>query len=261
MGQSGRLLRELEADLLAGKPLADLLRKVILFGGRVGSPELREWASQELKGFQGVERLQLPTYRVIRAPVLLDAVVGFNQVTRFPVPESALPDWVDELDLLPLRQGVRELEAMAEGGQEMRFGVPGADVLGSYLDQRSDQADLQTTYAIYWVVSPVTFAGVVDQIRTALSELVGELVAADPDTETDPTPSQIDQAVAVAIYGDKARVHVSQAGAAGPNTAATSSLVDPEEGPSWWTKGRRIGAVVVGLATIVAAVAAVLVLF
>ena len=37
------LLREIERDLLDGKPLADLLRKCVVLGGRAGSPELREW--------------------------------------------------------------------------------------------------------------------------------------------------------------------------------------------------------------------------
>jgi hypothetical protein len=37
------LLREIERDLLDGKPLADLLRKCVVLGGRAGSPKLREW--------------------------------------------------------------------------------------------------------------------------------------------------------------------------------------------------------------------------
>jgi AbiTii len=37
------LLREIERDRLDGKPLADLLRKCVVLGGRAGSPELREW--------------------------------------------------------------------------------------------------------------------------------------------------------------------------------------------------------------------------
>lgn len=46
--QRPSLLAEVERDLLDGKPLADLLRKCVILGGRSGSHELRDWASKEL---------------------------------------------------------------------------------------------------------------------------------------------------------------------------------------------------------------------
>ena len=45
------LMAQIERDLLDEKPLDTLLRKLILLGGSAGSPELRNWASVELRGY------------------------------------------------------------------------------------------------------------------------------------------------------------------------------------------------------------------
>ena len=59
---SMKLLDEIESDLLNSKPLADVLRKVIVLGGRAGSGALRDWASLELNGYAGSDE-QIPPYR------------------------------------------------------------------------------------------------------------------------------------------------------------------------------------------------------
>ena len=66
------LLSEIERDLLGGKPLADLLRKCVVLGGRSSSVELRDWASRELRGYNVGD--DLPSYRTVGAlfsPMLL----------------------------------------------------------------------------------------------------------------------------------------------------------------------------------------------
>jgi hypothetical protein len=48
------LIDQIERDVSQEDvPVAAALRKVILLGGRVGSTELRDWASRELKGYVG----------------------------------------------------------------------------------------------------------------------------------------------------------------------------------------------------------------
>jgi hypothetical protein len=44
---------------------ASLLQKCILLGGQVGSERLRDWARQELKGYDRVD--QVPEYRRVSA--------------------------------------------------------------------------------------------------------------------------------------------------------------------------------------------------
>lgn len=57
------VLDEIERDALdSNVPVADTLRKVVALGGKVGSTELREWASRELRGYIGTDA-ELPGYR------------------------------------------------------------------------------------------------------------------------------------------------------------------------------------------------------
>lgn len=220
MAQHRGLLGDIENDLLSDRPIADVLRKVVILGGRAGSAELRDWASQELKGFSGVEA---------------------------EVPEA-----------LPIRVGVGELEAWVQNGKPILIALPGADVIGDYFDRSSDNP-FQKIHRIYWSVSPAVIIGILDQVKTALAELIGELIAGTPGSRDVPTPEQAAQAVSVAISGSKgARVTVTSQQSGG----SSSFAVPPQDTePTWWTRGRKVGAVVVGLFTIIGSIAAVLVLF
>ena len=258
MVASRGLLNEIEEDLLSGKPLSDLLRKTIILGGRAGSAELRDWASRELKGFVGTSMEEMPEHRVIMAPLLADAVTGSSQVTGQPLPSGSLPDFAKEItEEFPVRQGVGELEAWVQKGKTVNIAVPGSEVIGAHIDRASGNP-WQKIYSIYWAISPEVLAGVLDRIRTALAELIGELIVAEPTSGT-PTPEQAAQAVNVAVHGSKARVTVTTAQSTQGGSAAVAPPQQAESG--WWTRSRRIGAFIVGAATIIGAAAAVFVLF
>lgn len=101
--------------------------------------------------------------------------------------------------------------------------------------------------------------GILDQVKTALAELIGELIAATPSSQDTPTAEQAAQAVNVAISGSKgARVTVTT-----QQSGESSLLATPPQDtePAWWNRGRKIGAAIVGLSTIIGAIAAVVVLF
>lgn len=260
MAQHRGLLGDIEKDLLSDQPIASILRKVVILGGRAGSVELRDWASQELKGFSGVEGDELPPYRRIMAPMLMDAVTGASIVERQTLPYSMLPDFVREAmpEELPIRVGVGELESWAKSGKAILIAVPGAEIIGQHIDRES-RDPFQHIHRIYWSVSPAVIIGILDQVKTALAELVGELIAGTPSSQDNPTAEQAARAVNVAISGSKgARVTVTTL-----QSGDSSSLATPpaDTEPTWWTLGRKIGAAVVGLFTIIGAVAAVLVLF
>ena len=135
MATDSSLLAEIERDVLDGRPLADLLRKCIMLGGRSGSQDLRDWASKELRGYQG--DTDLPPYRSVSAPILIDAMTGNSWVKGQSVPESGLPDFVRDAGLgnsVDLRQGVGELEALVQQGQSsdhsIRVSLPAAEIIG-----------------------------------------------------------------------------------------------------------------------------------
>jgi hypothetical protein len=199
----------------------------------------------------------MPSYRIITAPLMLDAITGNKQVTGQPLASGSLPDFASELsEQFPVRQGVGELEAWVRADKAIHVMIPGAEIIGAHFDRASGNP-WQKIHSIYWSISPVVFAGVLDRVKTALAELVGELVVSTPG-DRNPTPEQAAQAVNVAVHGSKARVTVTTAQSTG---AGTSSVAPTQDDSGWWTRGRRIGAAIVGVATVVGAVAAVLVLF
>ena len=53
------------------------------------------------------------------------------------------------------------------------------------LQNREHGNDLQVM-SVYWQVSEVAFRGVVDRVRTILTELVAELRVAQPNEQADP---------------------------------------------------------------------------
>jgi hypothetical protein len=102
------LLDEIERDALNSEAgLADTLRKVIALGGKVGSTELREWASRELRGYLGAGA-ELPAYRRPGAVIQVDAVNGRFQITGQQVSREILPEGIREHidELVPLVQGI-----------------------------------------------------------------------------------------------------------------------------------------------------------
>jgi len=67
-GRDAGLLAQIEEDVLSDRSLADALRKCIMLGGRAGSAELRQWATQELKGYPDKE--EVPDFLTVAAPIL-----------------------------------------------------------------------------------------------------------------------------------------------------------------------------------------------
>ena len=87
------LLDQIEADIASDAPLGQVLRKCVLLGGRAGSADLREWASRELKGYDGVDLGTVPTYRKVSAVIQADAVVGNYHVRGQQISPMQLPDF------------------------------------------------------------------------------------------------------------------------------------------------------------------------
>lgn len=258
--QRPSLLAEVERDLLDGKPLADLLRKCVILGGRSGSHELRAWASKELRGYSDDDGL--PEYRKVWASIQLDAVSSTYQIKGQTLGEDSLPDFVRDAGIgnqVKLFQGVGELEASITSGQDVvRISLPKADLIARYIDGQSGNP-WQRIDRIYWSLAPSSIVGVLDRVRTVLAEMVAEMSAAVPDDATEPSVVQADNAVQVAVHGSKARVTVTSANASGGSTTSVGqATTDDASDPAWWTFGSRVWAVVAGLVIVAGAIAAII---
>ena len=254
------LFTEIERDLLAEKPVATLLRKLLLLGGQTGSRELREWASKELRGYESQD--ELPVYRRVPAPIQMDGVSRYAQVWAQRIGVSELPDFArDEVgEWVELSQGVGEIEALARHSSEkdrsIKLSLPGARELARFM--QSEAGGGIHIDALYWRVSKVALEGVVDQIRTRLTELMAELRALTPATQDLPNASQAEAAYNIVVRGLNARVVVNSihGGHGSTNSIGTTPPAVPES--KFWTRGRRIGAALVGFATILGTVIAIL---
>ena len=117
---------------------------------------------------------------------------------------------------------------------------------------------------LYWQVSRSTIVGVITGVRTALAELVAEILGAAEDDRQPPTKQAVDDAVHLVVTGNRNTVTVvgSQSAANGPATITVTGSAEraEAENDTWWQRWRKRG-LIIGLATVVTAVAAVLQLY
>ncbi len=206
-----------------------------------------------LEGYYGSD--DLPEYRVIAAPIRLDGIAGNYQITGQAVPPSTLPDVARDhiKERVELREGVGHIEELSKM-PEIKIGLPGGGDLARLMNAESSNP-YQRIDTLYWAVVPATVRGALDQVRTALMKLVAELRAATPAGQEIPSEAAADQAMNFVISGKRAKVNVTASQASGSESNATTSVTPSSEPePGFWTTSRRIGAVVVGIATIAAAV-------
>lgn len=245
-------LTQIERDLIAGKPLETLLRRLLLIGGAAGSVELREWASAELRGYSS--DIEVPDYRILNAPLQIDGAVPGGYVRHQTISPSELPHFArEELDeLVPLRMGIREIQSMVDqhkADHVVQLQPAGATSLVQYMNAKGMASG--RVERLYWSVSTIALEGVIDQVRTRLAELIAELRSATLSGRELPSAVQASNAVNLVINGRGNRVNINQANG--------GSAITPEApaAPRIWTRTRITGAAVVGLATVVATVIAV----
>lgn len=254
------LLEQIEQGALDSTvPLADVLRKCVALGGRAGSTELRDWARQELDGYE--QREDLPEYRVVPAIIALDGVTINSIVSQQQISPSALPDFAHEVigERAPIYWGIGQVEAMIKdaSGGTVKITLPHASDLVRYMNSEDTQFG-QSITALYWALSSSGLSGLLDRIRTILVGLVAELRGSGTLGANDvPSQDAANQAVSVVVYGAKrSPITVNTANASGASNTATGNS-DPGPDRSLWARLAKPGALVVGIATVVAGVVAV----
>jgi len=188
-------LDRLERDVLnESSPLAPILRQVIALGGHAQSEPLRTWALRELQGYEGTD-VPIPDYRRILAPLVMDGLAGRFQFREQPVSMFDLPNFARDTLGGELRLGhaVGQIESLiaSHPGQTVQLAPAMSAELAVVMSQNSPRQVLR----LYWAVHASALEGVLDQIRTRLVQLVGELRAAMPHGQQDPTPDQVAQAL------------------------------------------------------------------
>ncbi|MFE6504485.1 hypothetical protein [Kitasatospora sp. NPDC057738] len=261
MSTSRHGLARLEHDVLDEScSLASVLRQVVALGGRARSGALRAWATQELQGYRG-DSQELPDYRVVPAPIMIDAISGFHQIKGQQISTFDLPDFARDIvkEEVAFVQGVGELEAMIKDRQDpiIRLTPAMSAALAQIMTQRAPDRRVQVE-TVYWQVHVSAVQGVLDQIRTRLTQLVSELIAAMPPGQQEPTPDQVSQALQHIniTVGDNSPVNVTAPSAvAHRDSTATANI----NGPALQPFLRRAAVLWTAVGASVAAAAAVIV--
>lgn len=243
------LLADLERELLSNAPIADVLRKVLLLGGRVGSAEIRAWATRELRGYS--DETDLPEYRQVFSRIYIDAFVGMHQISGQPISLSGLPEDLRPEQAVPLRQGIGEIAEMASSHDVSRFSVAGGLEISQYLNLREGNPN-QRIIDMYYLLGASTLRGVVDHVRTILAGLISELRAVTPQDADAPTPAdtaQLAPAISVVLHGSRNRVSITHSPTNSPGVEAPTTRTT--------RTARSIFGIIVGCAGIVGTIAGV----
>jgi hypothetical protein len=238
------LLEDLTAGLRDdGSTTSSLLQKCILLGGQVGSEGLRDWARRELRGYGQDE--DVPDYRRVTGQLCVDRVIPAGIITGQVISTLTLPEFARErvTGEVLLTHGVGELEALSRAADEMVKFAPFREPELVALWNNERPANDKVT-AVYSQVSRASLANVVIGVRTALAELVGELLATAGGGER-PTKQAADNAVHVVVTGNRNTVNVvgSQETTNGNSSVTATGSADqpPPVQDGWWMRWRSAG--------------------
>lgn len=247
------LLGQIDRDALDDRvPLTTTLRKCIRLGAQARNDELRDWASKELYGYRDGD---VPAYRVIHAPMLIDGLtfggqIRGQQISSMDLPEFARDEYSEEL---PLAHGVGDLQAQvrnakAAGKPSIKISPPGVAELMMLWNQEQQRSGGGTIMAFYWDVSIGRIEGVLEHIRTTLVRLVSEMRATMPDDASEPSPEHAASAVNYVLKGGKrSTFNVNTAVA---NNGASADVTTPPPDPQkegGWTKTIAIWTVIIAI--------------
>lgn len=236
-----------------------------MLAGYARHEELRAWALKELEGYAASD--ELPSYR--KVPAALEVVVDLylpGQIIRDNtqrVSPNQLPQHAQDRGIgesAPIRQGVRELEALVARTDRaaVRLSPPGSAEYALLMTQEQHQQGNEGSQitSLHWDVSVASIAGVLDQIRTRLTQFVAEVRAAMPPGQQNPNPAQIDSAAQQALNitgGDGSTFNIVAPNAKADRGGTASANVNepaPATPQPWWHRTSVIWGAIASLGTV-----------
>ncbi|WP_158801342.1 hypothetical protein [Streptomyces sp. NRRL S-37] len=238
MNEGGSISR-LERDVLdESVTLGSLLRQVLILGGQSSSDGLRAWALSELKGYSGTE-VAVPQYRNLTAQLVMDVTAGPQQF-RHEIGRSDLPESVREHfpDVVSVPWGVTEIQATVDSIEDthVRLSGPYMTELAKLMTQQQRelyQSPFVAVKAVYWSVATAVLTGVLDQVRTQLTEFIAEMRTVMPPGTDQPTAEVVQKAFSTINIkvGDNSPVYVTAPVAVADKdaTATIGSALAPQD--------------------------------
>ncbi|MFH9889020.1 hypothetical protein ACH4OQ_08255 [Streptomyces luteogriseus] len=267
-----RGLEQLERAVLDDTAsLATALRRCIMLAGYAHHGELRAWALKELEGYAAAD--ELPSYR--KVPAALEVVVDLympgqiirgntQRISPGQLPQPARDRGIGES--APIRQGVRELEAVVTRGDTVvRLSPPGSAEYVLLMTQEQHQLGNEGSHitSLHWDVSVASIEGVLDHIRTRLTQFVAEVRAAMPAGQQNPNPDQIDSAAQQALNitgGDGSTFNITASNAKADRGGTASANINeptPATPQPWWHRSSVIWTAIGAVAATASVIATV----
>ncbi|MES9617854.1 hypothetical protein ACPCBX_23155 [Streptomyces tuirus] len=251
--------------------LATALRRCIMLAGYAHHGELRAWALKELEGYAAAD--ELPSYR--KVPAALEVVVDLylpgqiirgntQRISPGQLPQPARDRGIGES--APIRQGVRELEAVVSRGDTVvRLSPPGSAEYVLLMTQEQHQLGNEGSHitSLHWDVSVASIEGVLDHIRTRLTQFVAEVRAAMPAGQQNPNPDQIDSAAQQALNitgGDGSTFNITAPNAKADRGGTASANINeptPATPQPWWHRSSVIWTAIGAVAATASVIATV----
>lgn len=243
-----------------------------MLAGYARHEELRAWALKELEGYSAAD--ELPSYRKVPAALEVEFTLYLpgqiiegktRRISAVQLPQSARDRGIGES--APIRQGVRELEGLSGISDRLiRLGPPGSAEYVLQMTREQQQSGNESTEitALSWAIAKPSIEGVLDHVRTRLTQFVAEVRAAMPAGQQTPDPNQIDSAAQQALNitgGDGSTFHISAPHAKADRGGTASANVNepaPAAPQPWWHRTSVIWTAVAAVATIAGVFATVI---
>jgi hypothetical protein len=167
--------------------------------------------------------------------IVITNMAGYNGRTQ-RIDDSVFPrqmrDMIREkfdLEDAILGEGIGMLESMAgQGTQEHQLIPPWSTFIADTLNKINVTPGTHVA-EVYWSVSNASLQGILVRIRTALADMVAELITLTPQDQEVPDRLAADQAIQFVITGDRPTIHFSSQHAAdgGTNVTVAESAPGP----------------------------------
>ena len=225
------LLKEIRnAAVDANVPIANVLRKCAVLSTQLKNNELRDWAFQELNGYD--TEAEVPDYRRVMASLTGNLAGPFQSGYKgVPIPAVALPEKLrNRARTVVFMQGVAGLQACLEREGDLVFHWPG-DLI-AWIQKEGKLSDDFVLYGAWQTVGESAVADMIDTVRNRvlefclrleeeMPELMGDDSNSSPTAAVESAASQVFNQVFV--FGD----HTGNIANASPAAEQSAQLVAP----------------------------------
>lgn len=178
-----KLFQEIKKNTTdSSKDLADILRKTKIVASLLKNPELKEWVNRELNGYYGIDKEEIPKFRIAAGQNLGHFSGPWGSGLRNAnIPLSRLPDFIKEFaSKLYFRESVGELQSLAKSDSDTFQAKWPADIIPYIQHNIQIYEDMHLVDA-WQVMTKPQVNSILDTVRTRLLDFILELEESFPE--------------------------------------------------------------------------------